>query len=165
MRKVRVISVTQIVTGLKNEVCHKLASLHEVHSRETRQEDKKDPRRRRRRRRRDKLRSMLACPSRCQIELALGELTIFLSFGLKSAFARAFYINMSEIKSPILKSSTVSKTTLDPFLYCVFHSDNYPAAKDDSMEAPRRGDGQDFNPIAPYRMYHGDKIPGKSTEV
>ena len=27
-------------------------------------------------------------------------------------------------------------------------------------EAPRRGNGADFNPSAPYRMYHGDKIPG-----
>jgi redox-sensitive bicupin YhaK (pirin superfamily) len=28
------------------------------------------------------------------------------------------------------------------------------------MEAPRRGNGQDFSPTAPYRMYHGTKIPG-----
>merc|ERR1711991_727920 len=28
------------------------------------------------------------------------------------------------------------------------------------MEAPIRGNGADFNPSAPYRMYHGDKIPG-----
>ncbi|CAB9499225.1 Pirin-like protein [Seminavis robusta] len=62
--------------------------------------------------------------------------------------------------SPILKSSLVAKATLDPFLYCVYHKDAYPAAKDDSMEAPRQGDGQDFNPVAPYRMYHGDRIAG-----
>ncbi len=28
------------------------------------------------------------------------------------------------------------------------------------MRAPRRGDGADFNFEAPYRMYHGDQIPG-----
>ena len=66
-------------------------------------------------------------------------------------------------KSPILKTSMVAKATLDPFLYCVYHKDLYPAAKDDTMEAPREGDGQDFNPIAPYRMYHGKRIPGMLT--
>ena len=38
--------------------------------------------------------------------------------------------------------------TLDPFLFCVYHKDHYPAALDDSMEAPRRGNGHDFNPDA-----------------
>ena len=28
------------------------------------------------------------------------------------------------------------------------------------MEAPRKGNGADFNPSAPYRMYHGDRFPG-----
>lgn len=49
--------------------------------------------------------------------------------------------------------------TLDPFLFCVYHKDFYPAGND-KMEAPRKGNGADFNPHAPYRMYHGDKIPG-----
>eukprot|EP01126_Amoeba_proteus_P066717 TRINITY_DN9710_c0_g1_i5.p1 TRINITY_DN9710_c0_g1~~TRINITY_DN9710_c0_g1_i5.p1 ORF type:complete len:250 (+),score=32.63 TRINITY_DN9710_c0_g1_i5:53-751(+) len=49
--------------------------------------------------------------------------------------------------------------TLDPFIFCVYHVDNYPAG-DSQMRAPRRGNGQDFNPNAPYRMYHGDVIPG-----
>lgn len=50
--------------------------------------------------------------------------------------------------------------TLDPFLFCVYHKDAYPAAHDDTMEAPQRGNGADFDPYADYRMYHGDKIPG-----
>lgn len=49
--------------------------------------------------------------------------------------------------------------TLDPFLFCVYHKDFYPAG-DELMRAPRRGDGADFTPSAPYRMYHGDRIPG-----
>jgi hypothetical protein len=49
--------------------------------------------------------------------------------------------------------------TLDPFLFCAYHLDQYPAG-DDKMQAPRKGNGADFNPAAPYRMYHGDRIPG-----
>ena len=50
--------------------------------------------------------------------------------------------------------------TSDPFLFCVYHKDTYPPAHNDKMEAPRQGNGQDFDPSAPYRMYHGDSIPG-----
>jgi hypothetical protein len=49
--------------------------------------------------------------------------------------------------------------TGDPYLFCVYHKDQYPAGNG-KMEAPHRGDGSDFNPSAPYRMYHGEKIPG-----
>lgn len=49
--------------------------------------------------------------------------------------------------------------TEDPFLFCVYHKDNFPAG-DKNMFAPRRGNGQDFNPNQAYRMYHGDRIPG-----
>lgn len=49
--------------------------------------------------------------------------------------------------------------TSDPFLFAVYHKDMYPAG-DEKMQAPRRGDGADFNPSAPYRMYHGERIPG-----
>ena len=49
--------------------------------------------------------------------------------------------------------------TLDPFLFCVYHNDKYPAGNA-KMEAPRRGNGADFNPQADFRMYHGDKVPG-----
>eukprot|EP01065_Artemidia_motanka_P037861 TRINITY_DN46765_c0_g1_i1.p1 TRINITY_DN46765_c0_g1~~TRINITY_DN46765_c0_g1_i1.p1 ORF type:complete len:355 (+),score=88.79 TRINITY_DN46765_c0_g1_i1:63-1067(+) len=47
----------------------------------------------------------------------------------------------------------------DPFLLLVYHKDAYPAGND-KMEAPRTGNGQDFNPTAPYRMYHGTRVPG-----
>jgi hypothetical protein len=49
--------------------------------------------------------------------------------------------------------------TLDPFLFCVYHKDEYPEG-DEKMQAPRKGNGADFDPKAPYRMYHGDRIPG-----
>jgi hypothetical protein len=49
--------------------------------------------------------------------------------------------------------------TPDPFLFCVYHKDAYPKG-DDKMQAPRRGNGADFEPSAAYRMYHGDRIPG-----
>lgn len=49
--------------------------------------------------------------------------------------------------------------TLDPFLFCAYHRDFYPAG-DEKMEAPRLGNGMDFDPDADYRMYHGDRIPG-----
>ena len=49
--------------------------------------------------------------------------------------------------------------TPDPFLFAVYHNDEYPAG-DEQMRAPRRGNGADFDPNAPYRMYHGDRVPG-----
>jgi redox-sensitive bicupin YhaK (pirin superfamily) len=48
----------------------------------------------------------------------------------------------------------------DPFIFCVFHLDNYPAGHKDHMHAPRRGNGADFDPAQPYRMYHGSRVPG-----
>ena len=51
--------------------------------------------------------------------------------------------------------------TLDPFLFCVYHRDAYPADESGGkMETAWPGNGSDFNPYAPYRMYHGHRIPG-----
>ncbi|KAJ3085667.1 hypothetical protein HK100_008964 [Physocladia obscura] len=47
----------------------------------------------------------------------------------------------------------------DPFLFAVYHKDEYPAG-DAKMQAPRRGNGADFDSSAKYRMYHGDRFPG-----
>jgi len=49
--------------------------------------------------------------------------------------------------------------TPDPFLFCVYHKDDFPKGND-KMEAPRRGNGADFDWSQDYRMYHGEKIPG-----
>lgn len=65
--------------------------------------------------------------------------------------------------SAILTSSALPKAgpfpTLDPFLFCVYHKDHYPNGNV-KMEAPKWGNGQDFDPSLPYRMYHGERIPG-----
>eukprot|EP00977_Amphora_coffeiformis_P023029 scaffold12113_cov159-Amphora_coffeaeformis.AAC.4 len=59
----------------------------------------------------------------------------------------------------IERLGTGPMSTVDPFLFCVYHKDNYPPGNKE-MEAPHRGNGMDFNPQADYRMYHGSTIPG-----
>ncbi|MBQ0936835.1 pirin family protein [Ideonella paludis] len=54
--------------------------------------------------------------------------------------------------------------TLDPFLFCVYHLDSYPAG-DDAQGVPRaalagRPLGNDFEPKDGWRMYHGQHVPG-----
>ena len=68
---------------------------------------------------------------------------------------------VNNVISCIEPISTMSNmlNTLDPFLFCVYHVDNYPAG-DSKMRAPRRGNGADFSASLPYRMYHGNEIPG-----
>lgn len=53
--------------------------------------------------------------------------------------------------------------TLDPFLFCVHHLDEYPAGDEDM--APKaslagRNLGQDFSNKDGWSMYHGRKVPG-----
>ena len=53
--------------------------------------------------------------------------------------------------------------TQDPFLFCAFHKDNYPKAKEDmSPDASLAGRalGNDFTLKDGFRMYHGSTIPG-----
>ncbi|KAI8825379.1 RmlC-like cupin domain-containing protein [Chytriomyces cf. hyalinus JEL632] len=49
--------------------------------------------------------------------------------------------------------------TQEPFLFAVYHKDHFPPG-DDQMRAPTRGNGNDFNTSKPYRMYHGERVPG-----
>jgi hypothetical protein len=67
------------------------------------------------------------------------------------ATMKSIIANIEPLSSPF--------KTLDPFLFCVYHKDEYPEG-DEKMQAPRKGNGADFNPKAPYRMYHGERIPG-----
>lgn len=53
--------------------------------------------------------------------------------------------------------------TLDPFLFCVHHEDQYPQGNDDmgpQASLAGRQLGSDFNIKDGWRMYHGEKIPG-----
>ncbi len=54
--------------------------------------------------------------------------------------------------------------TEDPFLFCAYHLDKYPAAEEGmglSMDSLRgRHIGQDFEPSQDWRMYHGSSVPG-----
>ncbi len=54
--------------------------------------------------------------------------------------------------------------TQDPFLFCAYHRDEYPAG-DEAMGLPieelrGRNIGQDFTVKDGYRMYHGSHVPG-----
>lgn len=68
--------------------------------------------------------------------------------------------------SPVLSIQPLSFPwqTLDPFLFCVYHQDFYPAG-DDAQGVPRtaltgRRLGNDFEPKDGWRMYHGQQVPG-----
>ena len=53
--------------------------------------------------------------------------------------------------------------TLDPFLFCVHHDDDYPAGNDalgPAASLAGRDIGQDFAGKDGWRMYHGDVVPG-----
>lgn len=53
--------------------------------------------------------------------------------------------------------------TLDPFLFCAHHDDAYPAGNarlGPAASLAGRDIGQDFAEHAPWRMYHGDVVPG-----
>ncbi|WP_101774065.1 pirin family protein [Peptostreptococcus faecalis] len=68
---------------------------------------------------------------------------------------------MNKIKSFGPKGSRYP--TKSPFILIGYHKDDYPKGND-KMEPTYyidgRDVGQDFNPSSPWRMYHGDKIPG-----
>jgi len=53
--------------------------------------------------------------------------------------------------------------TVDPFLFCVHHVDNYPAGNDalgPDASLAGRDIGSDFAGIDGWRMYHGASVPG-----
>lgn len=53
--------------------------------------------------------------------------------------------------------------TLDPFLFCVYHNDAYPAGNQNfgpNTSLSNRNIGQDFAMIDGWNMYHGQTVPG-----
>ncbi|PHN06077.1 pirin family protein [Flavilitoribacter nigricans] len=53
--------------------------------------------------------------------------------------------------------------TSDPFLFCAYHNDTFPAGNEQLGPAASlagRSIGQDFNPNQEWRMYHGQTVPG-----
>lgn len=53
--------------------------------------------------------------------------------------------------------------TVDPFLFCVYHDDAYPAGNADmgpGVPLAGRDIGQDFSRKDGWSMYHGDTVPG-----
>ncbi len=54
--------------------------------------------------------------------------------------------------------------TLDPFLFCAHHRDDYPAGNAnlgiDRAQLAGRDIGMDFTVRDGFRMYHGDEVPG-----
>ena len=71
------------------------------------------------------------------------------------------------MKSPVLRVQPLPPAgpwpTLDPFLFCVHHNDQYPTGTQNL--GPRaslsgRRIGQDFENIDGWNMYHGEAVPG-----
>lgn len=53
--------------------------------------------------------------------------------------------------------------TMDPFLFCMHHHDDYPAGNEKSgpdASLAGRQIGQDFANVDGWNMYHGDTVPG-----
>ena len=72
-------------------------------------------------------------------------------------------INETSVLSKISLPETGPWPTEDPFLFCVHHNDNYPAAKDDlspNVSLSGRHLGNDFSNKDGWSMYHGQKVPG-----
>lgn len=69
------------------------------------------------------------------------------------------------VLSEVFKLGRTPWRTFDPFLFCMYHRDAYPAAHGASM-APDpallrgRSIGSDFSYTDGWSMYHGDTVPG-----
>src|SRR6266700_2199549 len=66
---------------------------------------------------------------------------------------------------PVLEISPLGFqwATIDPFLFCVHHVDDYPAGNDAMGPAASltgRDLGMDFAGVDGWRMYHGTTVPG-----
>lgn len=68
--------------------------------------------------------------------------------------------------NPVLQTTPLGSPpwpTMDPFLFCVYHDDRYPAGNERMGPAASlsgRNIGQDFEGKDGWRMYHGSIVPG-----
>ena len=74
-------------------------------------------------------------------------------------------IHPTHLANPIIRILPIGQQwpTLDPFLFCAYHDDAYPAANVDmSPKASLAGRdiGQDFSCKDGWSMYHGHSVPG-----
>src|SRR4030095_14448456 len=63
----------------------------------------------------------------------------------------------------IIKPLGIPWETADPFLFCMYHNDAYPAGNEKlgpAASVAGRNIGQDFEGKGGWRMYHGQKVPG-----
>src|SRR5262245_32020469 len=63
----------------------------------------------------------------------------------------------------IIKPLGIPWETSDPFLFCMYHNDAYPAGNDrlgPAASLAGRNIGQDFDGKGGWRMYHGQNVPG-----
>lgn len=69
-------------------------------------------------------------------------------------------------KTPVRERFPLGETpwpTPDPFLFCVYHRDRYPAGNEKlgpQADLSKRQLGQDFTLQDGWRMYHGQEVPG-----
>lgn len=78
---------------------------------------------------------------------------------------RAGARNLIVVTSPVLQTVPLGFQwpTVDPFLFCVHHLDEYPAGNDKQgpvASLAGRSLGSDFEPRDGWRMYHGQTVPG-----
>jgi quercetin 2,3-dioxygenase len=69
------------------------------------------------------------------------------------------------MSSPVLQTVPLGPRwpTVDPFLFCAHHDDDYPAGDERLAPAVPLGDrdmGQDFSGLDGFSMYHGAVVPG-----
>ncbi len=73
--------------------------------------------------------------------------------------------NLVPMEDPVLEIAPLGFqwVTVDPFLFCVHHVDDYPAGNDELGPAATlagRDLGMDFAGVDGWRMYHGTTVPG-----
>jgi redox-sensitive bicupin YhaK (pirin superfamily) len=96
-------------------------------------------------------------------KLTLGSLGVALSpFVINSKTVTDNRKQMNKIKR--VKAMGFQWETMDPFLFCVHHEDNYPVGNENLGPDPSllngRQIGQDFLLKDGWRMYHGASVPG-----